>query len=135
VALPVSSLQSDPISVPRKKVFLAEDAADVRASLSALLDLHGFDVIGMAGSEFAATQWLADHGAGWDLAIIDLVLQDGSGFHVLQRFAKARTGGKVVVFSGFVTDAIRQRCKELGADAVFLKTDIPRLIDFLSSFA
>lgn len=114
-------------------MFVVEDAPDARAALAALFDLHGFDVAGIATTEYAATEWLGNNAGGWDLAVVDLLLLDGSGFNVLQRFASAPSAGKVVVFSGYVTDAIRQRCLKFGADAVFLKTDIPQFVAYLAS--
>lgn len=110
-----------------------EDAPDARAALAALFDLHGFDIVGTASTEFAATEWLGNNMGGWDLAVIDLLLLDGSGFNVLQRFASAPSPGKVIVYSGYVTDAIRQRCERFGADAVFLKTDIAPLVAYLEA--
>ena len=125
-------LQPSPHSA-RKKVFVAEDAPDARAALAALFDVHGFDLAGTASTEYGATEWLGNNESQWDLAIVDLLLLDGSGFNVVQRFAHAPGGGKVVVFSAYVTDAIRARCLQLGADAVFLKTDIPKLVAYLES--
>ena len=114
-------------------MFVVEDAPDARAALAALFALHGFDVAGVATTEYAATEWLGNNVGGWDLAVIDLLLLEGSGFNVLQRFASAPSAGKVAVFSGYVTDAIRERCVKFGADAVFLKTDIPQFVAFLES--
>ena len=114
-------------------MFVVEDALDARAALAALFEAHGFVMAGAVSTEYAATEWLANNVGGWDLAVVDLLLLDGSGFNVLQRFASAPSAGKVVVYSGYVTDAIRQRCLHFGADAVFLKTDIPQLVAYLEA--
>jgi len=114
-------------------VFVVEDALDARAALAALFEAHGFVMAGAVSTEYAATEWLANNVGGWDLAVVDLLLLDGSGFNVLQRFASAASAGKVVVYSGYVTDSIRQRCVNFGADAVFLKTDIPQLVAYLEA--
>ena len=66
---------------------------------------------------------------------LDLLLAEGSGFTVLQRCAASPQAGRVVVFSGFVTDTVRARCLAMGADAVFLKTQLPELRQYLRDLA
>jgi DNA-binding NarL/FixJ family response regulator len=46
---------------------------------------------------------------------------------------RRRTGQKVVVLSNYATPDIRKRCAQLGADAVFDKSnEIDALVDFCS---
>ena len=115
------------------KVFIVEDAPDARAALAALFDTQGLQVIGTASTEFDATDWLSNNEGAWDVAVIDLLLLDGSGFNVLRRFASSARRGKIIVSSGFVSEPVRERCLALGADAVFVKTDVAALVRYTST--
>ena len=89
-----------------------------------------------ARAEAEAVLWLEDHPAGWDLALVDLVLEQGSGLGVVRRARRhAAPGAKVVVFSGYLTPAVRAHCLQLGADAAFDKAQTSDFIDWLARFA
>lgn len=116
------------------RVFLVEDMKPMQELLRDLLDsIGGFEVVGVAASETNATDWLHRHKGGWDLAILDLLLAEGSGFTLLSRCNK-EPGGAVVVFSDFVTPVVRQRCIELGADGVISKAEFGELRAYLQAF-
>lgn len=117
-----------------RRVFIADDAPDVRESLARILQHEGFTLVGAATTEFAAIDWLLQNEGGWDLAIIDLLLQEGSGFNVLRHFKRSARPGKIVVYSGFITDVIRERCEKFGADAVISKTEVEQFQRVLDSF-
>jgi DNA-binding NarL/FixJ family response regulator len=78
--------------------------------------------------------WLTDHVGAWDLAVIDLVLDQGSGMGVVPtaRAMAGAEGGTVVVFSDYASDGIRNHCLRLGADAVFLKSQVQEFMDYCS---
>ena len=118
------------------RVFLVEDQQQMHSVLRELLQSVGeFDIIGSAATEAEALNWL-DHNRGqWDLAIIDLVLQQGSGITVIVR-ARLRggEGAKVAVLSSFVSPGIRKHCLKLGADAAFQKdVDLQEFIRFCAA--
>lgn len=116
------------------RVFLVEDLGRMQSALAELLGtLSGFRVVGAASTEAEANLWLDDHPDGWDLAIVDLMLDQGSGMSVLARCNAQPGRGKVVVFSGYASPAIRSHCIKLGADAVFDKADTQRLMDYCRS--
>jgi DNA-binding NarL/FixJ family response regulator len=115
----------------KRKAFIVEDTPDVLATLGALLAAEGFEVLASAATEQQASDWLRLHGGACDLVIMDLLLAEGSGFGVLRHYSKSVQRGKVVVFSGFVTDTVRERCVALGADAVFSKTEPVQLAQYL----
>jgi DNA-binding NarL/FixJ family response regulator len=116
------------------RVFLVEDQKPMQELLRDLLDsVGGFEVVGIAPSETAATDWLLRHRGGWDLAILDLMLAEGSGFTLLSRCNKEPSGA-VVIFSDFVTPVVRQRCIELGADGVISKAEFRELRAYLEAF-
>jgi DNA-binding NarL/FixJ family response regulator len=113
------------------RVFLVEDLGRTRSALADLLGtLEGFRVVGAASTEAEANLWLDEHGDGWDLAIVDLMLDQGSGMSVLARCNAQPGRGRVVVFSGYASPAIRSHCIKLGADAVFDKADPEALLDY-----
>jgi DNA-binding NarL/FixJ family response regulator len=116
------------------RVFMVEDSRPMQELLQGLLEsLGGFELVGMATNETSATEWLLRHQGGWDLAIIDLLLAEGSGFTLVSRLNKEPSGA-VVVFSDFVTPAVRQRCIRLGADGVISKGQFGELRAYLQAF-
>lgn len=116
------------------RVFLVEDMKQVHAALAELLAAIGdFRVVGVAGTEAEANLWLLENPGAWDLAIIDLVLEQGTGMAVVPKAAASRRdGAAIVVFSDYASEGIRTHCRKLGADAVFLKSQIQDLMDYCS---
>nr|WP_236598795.1 response regulator [Ramlibacter monticola] len=106
------------------RVFLVEDIQRMRGLLAELFDsIGGFSVVANASTEAEAYLWLEEHPGGWDVAVIDLVLEQGAGMNVIRRCKADSAGGRVVVFSSYATPGVRQHCLDLGADAVFDKGD------------
>jgi DNA-binding NarL/FixJ family response regulator len=117
------------------RVFLVEDMKQVQGILLDLLSSIGdFQLVAAVGTEAEAKLWLAEHAGEWDLAIIDLVLEQGSGMSVVPRARQSAlgAGGNVVVFSDYASDNIRSHCLHLGADAVFLKSEMREFMDYCS---
>jgi DNA-binding NarL/FixJ family response regulator len=119
------------------RVFLVEDGKQTRKVMAALLSTIGdFTVVGSAGTEAEANLWLKENDEGWDLAIVDLVLEEGTGLGVLPRTRSRLPGSRVVVFSDFVTPGTRNHCVALGADAVFHKSgELSAFIQYCSNLA
>jgi DNA-binding NarL/FixJ family response regulator len=118
------------------RVFVVDDASKMRRSLAELLPaLGGFRVVATAATEAEANLWLDENADGWELALIDLMLEQGSGLGVIARAAAQFRPGKIVVFSGFATPGMRGRCFQLGADAVFDKADLDGLLGFCQDMA
>jgi DNA-binding NarL/FixJ family response regulator len=110
-----------------------DDSRDVVDAMTELLEQTGkFKVVGTATSEATALDWLFQNERGWDVAVVDLLLQDGSGFNILGHCQKYHPG-KVVVFSEFASPAIAERCRKFGAVAAFPKSRLPEFLDFLAS--
>lgn len=95
----------------------------------------GIEVAGSAATEAEALLWLDDHRGEWDVAVVDLLLDQGSGMGVIPRCRSTHPAGRVVVFSNYASPAVRQHCIELGADAVFDKADSPDFIDYFVEIA
>jgi two-component system, OmpR family, response regulator len=66
-----------------------------------------------------------------DLAVVDLFLKQGSGLGVLEACRIRSPRQRVVVLSNYATPDMRQRCTQLGADAVFDKSnEIDALVEY-----
>lgn len=105
--------------------FLVEDNSTIRENLiPALADLADAPVVGVAETEAEAVKWLHAHRDVWHLAVVDLFLREGSGLGVLQRVCQNRQPHqRVVVLTNYTQPDIRQRCLDMGADAVFDKSN------------
>lgn len=114
------------------RVFLVEDLQTIRSLMSELFaSIGGLRLVGAAGTEAEARLWLDEHPGGWDLAIVDLVLEQGSGFGVIQHAARQRQRGTLVVFSSYASAGIRKHCLRAGADAVFDKAQTEAFIRWI----
>jgi two-component system OmpR family response regulator len=119
-------------SAVRLKTYIVEDNPTIRENLIATLEeLANVDAVGTADTENAGKAWLTSHPEQWDLAIVDLFLKQGSGLGVVSACRERTSKQKVVVLSNYATADIRQRCMQLGVDAVFDKSnEIDDLVDY-----
>ena len=118
------------------RVLLVEDDRRVHGIVASLLaSLGDMKPVSTVTTEAEANLWLKENPQGWDLAVIDLILDEGTGLGVLSKCRDRPDGGRAVVLSGYVSPAIRQRCLALGADAVFHKAhDMDSFMAYCSSF-
>ena len=116
----------------RLKTYIVEDNPTIRENLIGTLEeLACIIAVGTAETENDGKAWLTDNSQEWDLAIVDLFLKQGSGLGVLAACRDRPSRQKVVVLSNYATTDIRQRCAQLGVDAVFDKSnEIDALIDY-----
>ena len=114
------------------RTYIVEDNATIRENLIGTLEeLAAVKSLGWAESENDARQWFAGNRGRWDLAIVDLFLKQGSGLGVLEACQDRERGQRVVVLSNYATTDMRKRCAQLGADAVFDKSnEIDALVDY-----
>lgn len=117
------------------RVLLVEDMKQMQAVIADLLSAVGdFQLVGLVATEAEAKLWLAENPDAWDLAIVDLVLDQGSGLAVVPRARDARRGNaEIVVFSDYASGGIRAHCEKLGANAVFLKSQAREFMDYCSA--
>jgi DNA-binding NarL/FixJ family response regulator len=117
------------------RTYIVEDNATIRENLvGTLAELASVRTLDWAENEAQARQWLAANPDGWDLAIVDLFLKQGSGLGVLEAFLQRSAAQHVVVLSNYATAEMRKRCADLGADAVFDKSnEIDALVDYCLS--
>jgi DNA-binding NarL/FixJ family response regulator len=106
------------------KTFIVEDSSVVRENLIAALEENTpIEVIGVAEDESSAIGWLMDHDHSCDLVIVDIFLRGGTGLGVLKGIGGLTSTTKRVVLSNHATPDIRTKCRELGADEVFDKSN------------
>ena len=118
------------------RVFLVDDLISMHSLMRDLFAaVGGVELVATASSEGEAKLWLEDHPGAWDVAVLDLVLQHGSGMGVIGPCREARADGQVAVFSSYVTPVIREHCLALGADAVFGKEDTTQFVLWLHALA
>jgi DNA-binding NarL/FixJ family response regulator len=114
------------------RVFLVEDLRSIRTLMGELFSaIGGLRLVGSAATEAEAKLWLCDNPDGWDLVIIDLILDEGSGIEVLREAKHLAPRSRAVVFSSFASPGIRAHCLSLGADAVFDKVDTASFVSWL----
>ncbi len=116
----------------RLKTFIVEDNATIRENLIGTLEeLTCVHAVGTAETELEGRQWLTQHQGEWNLAIVDLFLRQGTGLGVLEACQGRHASQKVIVLSNYATADIRQRCAQLGVDAVFDKSnEIDALVSY-----
>ena len=114
------------------KTYLVEDNPVIRENLTGFLeDIADAVVVAHASGEDEAVRWLRKHRDAWDVAIVDLFLDQGNGLGVIDACRQRRADQKVVVLSNYATPDMRARSKALGADAFFDKSaEIDQLLDY-----
>ncbi len=119
----------------RLRALIIEDNALILESLQEMLaEMSAVDVVGTAGAQVEACQWLDSRTQACDVAIVDLFLRGGSGLGVLEHMATYERPPERIVLTNYATEQIRIRCKALGAAAVFDKsTEIDKLVAWLAS--
>jgi two-component system, OmpR family, response regulator len=115
------------------RVFLVEDLQSSRILMKELFAvIGGLQVIGAATTEAEAKFWLDENAGAWDVAIIDLILEQGSGLGVIHQAKQSSSGrGTVVVLSSYASPGIREHCMKAGADAIFDKADPTAFVAWL----
>lgn len=119
------------------RLLLVEDLPQVRGVvLDLLATLGDFRLVKSVATEAEANLWLDENPGRWDLAVIDLILEQGTGLGVVARARNRPSSSRVVVFSDYATEGIRKHCIKLGADAVFQKgADMQAFIAYCSALA
>ncbi|MGJ7505196.1 response regulator [Variovorax sp. RHLX14] len=114
------------------KAYLVEDSPVIRENLVGFLeDVTDAKVVASASTEEEAVAWLDQHTGDWDLTIVDLFLRRGNGLGVIRACRHRAPHQKVIVLSNYANSAMRERSRQLGADAFFDKSaELDQLVDF-----
>lgn len=119
----------------RLRVFVVEDLPAMKELFNELFSsAQKFYLEGLCTTEAEARLWLDEHPGGWDLAIVDLILKEGSGFGVIERARQTSPTAPVVVFSAFLTPGVVEHCQRLGATTVLDKAEPSKLLNWLDNF-
>ena len=118
-------------------VFVVEDSATIRHNLVATLEeLAPVRVVGFAEDATEAIERLAGDPPPCDLAIIDVLLRQGSGVDVLKALHRAASPVRRVVLTNYATDLMRDHCIALGAERVFDKSgEVEGLLEYCGALA
>ncbi len=118
-------------------VFLVEDNETIRQTLvAALEECAAVRVTGFAETANEAIDLLVRNPPACDLAIIDVMLLQGSGVEVLKALQRADSPLKRVMLTNYATPLVRDHCLALGADRVFDKSvEIDGLLDYCGALA
>jgi DNA-binding NarL/FixJ family response regulator len=103
-------------------VFIVEDGLQTRKELADLLaDEKGFSVVGEVGSVRDALVGI--EATLPEAVLLDISLPDGSGVEVLKFIRRHGWDLSVVVLTSNPYDALRTKCRALGAAAVLDKLE------------
>jgi len=103
-------------------VFIVEDGLQTRKELADLLaDEKGFSVVGEVGSVREALVGI--EATLPEAVLLDISLPDGSGVEVLKFIRRHGWDLSVVVLTSNPYDALRTKCRALGAAAVLDKLE------------
>ena len=116
----------------RLRIFLVEGDPATRKRLAEwFLDQKNARLVGIAATEDDAKNWLSKHRSAWDLAVVDLFLEQGSGLAVVQGCRDRSLKQKLIVLSDYATPEIRERSMILGADGVYDRTtELDEFLDY-----
>ena len=111
-------------TMPLLQTYIVEDSPVILENLVATLEeLAEVHVIGSAADEQSAVKWLTQAREPCDLMIIDVFLKGGSGLGVLRAATQLQRPIRRVVLTNYATPDMREKCRELGADRVFDKSN------------
>jgi DNA-binding response OmpR family regulator len=92
------------------RILVIDDQKDVRAMIAIVLRVKRFEVI---EAESAAAGLKLFEQSSFDLAIVDIFLQDASGFDVIAKMRDLVPGLPVVAISGMTTLDVASQSAEL----------------------
>jgi DNA-binding NarL/FixJ family response regulator len=121
----------------RLNVFVVEDSPTIGQNLAATLEeLAPVQVIGFADDAPGAIARLAQDPPPCDLAIVDVMLRQGSGVDVLKALRSRGSPLECVMLTNYATPLVREHCLALGARRVFDKSsDIEALVAYCEARA
>lgn len=105
------------------RVYLVEDDDSMKQHLVETLSREiSIDWVGAAETEAEAKDWLERNPSGWDIALVDLFLREGTGAGVLRHCRRHPAHQDVVVMTNHPISSLVTHCRLLGANAVFDKS-------------
>src|SRR4030042_6573826 len=102
-------------------ILIAEDDAVLREVYVKKFTIAGFQIRTAKDGQETINEI---EKAAPDLLILDLNMPVLDGFAVLQRFPRAQRGFPIIVLTNFGDTKNKQRSQELGADDLFIKSEM-----------
>jgi two-component system chemotaxis response regulator CheY len=114
------------------RVFIADDSLIVCARLIAILkDMDGIAIVGQAQNANDAVQMVM--AVRPDVAIVDIQMPGGGGFHVLRQIKATMPSTIVIMVTNHMFPQYRQQSVNDGAEYFFDKaTEIDQVVEVLS---
>ena len=103
-------------------VLVDDDEGMCECLIEVLKDLTDVQVVEVAQTPADAIRLMAKYEEDWQLLILDIDLRNGNGINVLYACKKRLPHQEVFVLTNFAASYVRDRCLELGVNAVFDKT-------------
>ena len=115
---------------------VVEDNKSISENLIiALKERTNVQVIAVVETSVDALALVDKNSADWELMILDLSLREGTGLSVLQACHDRTAHQHILVFTSMATPHIRQKCLELGANAIFDKSsELQELFDYCNRY-
>jgi DNA-binding NarL/FixJ family response regulator len=112
---------------PPVTVVVADDVEAIRLMLAFVLDMHpSIDVVGEARNGREAVDQAERHQP--TVVVLDLSMPIMDGLEALPEIRRVAPGAKIVVLSGFETDAMAAQALALGAESYVEKGADPDVI-------
>lgn len=114
------------------KVFIVDDAENIRSSLKRMLSgLKHLSIIGEAESVKSSEEFLKKNSP--DVTLLDLNLADGSGFEILNFIKSSNNPHIVIILSNYSAEQYKIKAREYGADYFFDKsTEFENILDVMN---
>ena len=94
------------------RVMVVDDTDHVRAMLTSMLTLDGFEVVGQAGGGEEALSQLA--AADPDVVVIDYKMPGMDGLATARTIRDQRPGQAMILYSAFVDDQLQREADDAG---------------------
>src|SRR6204780_1296654 len=108
----------EPVSLPRGRILVIDDEADIRESLETLLCLEGYSVeLAQNGGEGLRRS----EGANYDMILLDLMMPDRSGMEVLREIRERDTETPVFMITAYGSVEVAVTALKNGANDYFSK--------------
>lgn len=110
--------------MPARRLLVVDDEPNVIRSLTRMLELEGFETLGVTSGAEAIEHYRRDN---FDLALVDLEMPDVKGLEVLRAIKEYDPAAKVIIFTAYgtkdnVVDALRLGAAEFLEKPLNIKT-------------
>lgn len=118
-------------------VFLADDAADMRLLLTAVLERAGFDVVDQAvdGTEALEKVSALDPPPVPTVMVLDNRMPGATGLEVAEKVLASYPDQRIVLFTAFLDDEVEREAQHIGIKRCVSKNEWHRLPTVVADLA